>query len=62
MSWRGRSVAEDVRVREGLNRLGFEVPNDEHAILIVAHAAAAELGISRLTLDQLLWWPVTEET
>lgn len=56
------ALKPDLRVRESLNRLGFAVPNDEHAILIVAHAAAAELGISRLVLDQLLWWPVTERT
>jgi hypothetical protein len=50
------------RVRTSLNRLGFQVPSDEQAILIVAHAAAAELGVSRLILDQLLWWEVTEES
>ena len=56
------ALKPDLRVRESLNRLGFGVPNDEHAILIVAHAAAADLGISRLVLDQLLWWPATEGT
>lgn len=55
------ALKPDLRVRDGLNRLGFEVPRDEHAILIVAHAAATDLAISRLVLDQLLWWPVTEE-
>ena len=55
------ALKPDFRVRASLNCLGFEVPSDEHAILIVAHAAAAELAISRLVLDQLLWWPVTEE-
>ena len=64
-SLRMRSGADalrpDFRVRASLNRLGFEVPSNEHGILIVAHAAAAELAVSRLVLDQLLWWPVTEE-
>lgn len=54
------ALKPDLRVRDGLNNLGFEVPSDEHAILIVAHAAASELGVSRLVLDQLLWWPVTK--
>jgi hypothetical protein len=54
------ALKPDFRVRASLNRLGFEVPNDEHAILIVAHAAADELAVSRLVLDQLLWWRVTE--
>jgi hypothetical protein len=30
-------------------------------VLIIAHAAATELAVSRLILDQLLWWPVTQE-
>lgn len=50
------AIKPDLRVRDGLNRLGFTVPNDVHAILAVATAAARELGISRLVLDQLLWW------
>ncbi len=54
------ALRSDFRVRASLGRLGFEVPRDRHAILIVAHAAAAELAVSRLVLDQLLWWPVTE--
>jgi hypothetical protein len=54
------ALRPDSRVRASLNRLGFQVPSDEHAILIVAHAAAAELAVSRLVLDQLLWYPVTE--
>jgi hypothetical protein len=55
------ALKPDSRVLKGLNHLGFEVPNDDHAILIVATAAAADLGVSRLVLDQLLWWLVTEE-
>ena len=37
-------------------RLGFRVQGDGHALLVVCGAAAAELGISKLVLDQLLWW------
>jgi hypothetical protein len=55
------ALKPDSRVLKGLNHLRFEVPNDGHAILIVATAATADLGVSRLVLDQLLWWLVTEE-
>jgi hypothetical protein len=54
------ALKPDFRVRASLNSLGFAVPSDEHAILTIAHAAASDLGVSRLVLDQLLWWPVTE--
>jgi hypothetical protein len=40
-------------IRSG-NALGFVVPNDVHAILVVAHAAAEEVGVALLVLDQLL--------
>jgi hypothetical protein len=50
------ALKPDLRVRKGLRQLGFHVPADEHAILLVAHAAAAEATISLLVLDQLLWW------
>lgn len=48
------AIKPDVRVRRGLGRLGFEVPGGDHATLVVARAAA-ELGVSLLVLDQLLW-------
>ena len=58
---RMRSGAEalkpDLRVARALRKLGFHVPADEHAILVVAHAAADEAAINLLALDQLLWWP-----
>ena len=50
------AIKPDLRVRDALNDLGFEVPNDPHAILIVASSAAKELGTTKLALDQLLWW------
>lgn len=53
------AIKPDLRVRDGLNRLGFQVPNDVHAILVVAHAAAEALGVPLLVLDQLLWWTGT---
>lgn len=52
----GKALKPDVRVGRELRRLGFEVPAGEHAILVVAKAAAAELGVDLLVLDQLLWW------
>lgn len=55
------ALKPDLRVRDGLNALGFRVPNDVHAILVVAHAAADALGVPRLVLDQLLWWPATQD-
>jgi len=42
-------------VANSLRVLGFDVPGDEHSILVVARAAAAGLGVSLLVLDQLLW-------
>ena len=50
------AIKPDLRVAKGLRQLGFHVPSGEHAILVVAHAAAAEVGIGLLILDQLLWW------
>jgi hypothetical protein len=50
------ALKPDLRVARALRKLGFHVPADEHAILVVAHAAADEAAISLLVLDQLLWW------
>lgn len=50
------AIKPDSRVRKGLNTAGFDIPDDEHAILIVATAVADELKIPVLVLDQLLWW------
>ena len=49
------TLKPDLRVARALRKLGFQVPADGHAILVVAHAAAAEANISLLVLDQLLW-------
>ena len=49
------AIKIDVRVKKSLRRLGFAVPPDDHAALIIAKASARELGISLLVLDQLLW-------
>jgi hypothetical protein len=49
------ALKPDVRVGRGLRRLGFQVPADGHSILVVARAAAAEIGFDLLALDQLLW-------
>jgi hypothetical protein len=50
------ALKPDLRVRRALNKLGYDVPGNDHAILIVATGAAAELGTTLLALDQLLWW------
>lgn len=50
------ALKPDVRVHDALNGLGFRVPREEHAILVVAHAAAEEVGVTRLVLDQMLWY------
>lgn len=50
------AIKPDVRVKKGLRSLGFAVPDDDHAMLLIAKAAADEVGVSRLVLDQLLWW------
>jgi len=50
------ALKPDLRVAKGLRQLGFYVPASEHAILVVAHAVAAEATIGLLVLDQLLWW------
>ena len=55
------ALKPDLRVRDGLNELGFVVPRDEHAILVVTHAAADELGLPLLVLDQLLWWAAEQQ-
>lgn len=49
------ALKPDLRVANALRNLGFDVPGDEHSILVVARAAAAELDVSLLVLDQLLW-------
>jgi hypothetical protein len=50
------ALKPDLRVAKSLRQLGFHTPSGEHAILVVAHAAAAEVAIGLLVLDQLLWW------
>jgi hypothetical protein len=50
------ALKPDLRVARALRKLGFHVPVGEHAILVVAHAAADEAAVSLLVLDQLLWW------
>jgi hypothetical protein len=51
------AIKPDVRVRAALGSLLFPLgDNSDFAVLCVAAAAAKEIGISRLELDQLLWW------
>jgi hypothetical protein len=48
------ALKPDLRVARALRELGFPVPADQHAIIVVAHAAADDANISLLLLDQLL--------
>ncbi|GAA1962332.1 hypothetical protein [Amycolatopsis minnesotensis] len=49
------ALKPDVRVAKGLRALGFQVPSDQHSIMVVARAAATEIDFDLLALDQLLW-------
>jgi hypothetical protein len=49
------AIKADLRVRSSLNRMGFNVPPGENALLLLAEGAAEELGMTRLALDQVLW-------
>jgi hypothetical protein len=49
------ALKPDLRVARALRDLGFDVPGDEHSIIVTARAAAAELDVSLLVLDQMLW-------
>jgi hypothetical protein len=49
------AIKPDLRVRRNLNRMGFNVPPGENALLLLAEGAAEELGVTRLALDQVLW-------
>jgi hypothetical protein len=49
------ALKPDIRVFRALRKLGYQVPNEPHAILVTARGAAAELGSTLLALDQLLW-------
>jgi hypothetical protein len=49
------ALKPDVRVRRRLRGLGFRTPTDDAALLLMAEVAAAEVGLSRFELDQLLW-------
>jgi hypothetical protein len=49
------ALKPDQRVAAALSDLGFSVPGDGHSTIVIARAAAAEIGFDLLTLDQLLW-------
>lgn len=49
------ALKPDVRVTKTLRGLGFTTPGDPHSIITIAQAAAAEIGLDLLSLDQLLW-------
>ena len=49
------ALKPDLRVARALRDLGFELSGHKHSILGVTRAAADELDVSLLVLDQLLW-------
>ena len=55
------TLKPDVQTRKVLGTLGFDVPDEPSALLLVAEVAARELGISMAALDQLLWWATQPE-
>lgn len=53
------AIKPDVRVRSALGSLLFPLADgSDLALFCVAGAAAEELGVTRLQLNQLLWWTV----
>ena len=52
----GDALKPDVRVSQAFRNLGFSVPNDPHAVLVVARGVSKESNIPLLVLDQLLWF------
>ncbi len=55
------TLKPDVQTKKVLGTLGFDVPDEPSALLLVAEVAASELGISMAALDQLLWWATQPE-
>lgn len=49
------AVKPDSRLRSHLVDLGFSLPRDDTALILLAEAAAEEAQLPRLVLDQLLW-------
>jgi len=49
------AIKPDSRIRTKLREIGFPAPPDDGSLILVAEAAAEDLGTTRLHLDQLLW-------
>ncbi|WP_155289640.1 hypothetical protein ACN9MI_07815 [Rhodococcoides fascians] len=49
------AIKADIRVKKSLRGLGFGVPDSDSATMVIAHAAAEEMDMDLLVLDQLLW-------
>jgi hypothetical protein len=49
------ALKPDSRLRVRFVDLGFPIPRDDVGLILLAEAAAEDLGVSRLHLDQLLW-------
>lgn len=51
------AIKPEVRVKQELGKLLFPLGDgSDYTVLCVANAAADEIGVRRLELDQLLWW------
>jgi hypothetical protein len=50
------ALKPDRQARAALNRLGFNVPQGDVALMMIATAAAEAIGTPLLALDQLLWF------
>jgi len=50
------ALKPDLRVHRALRDRGLALPSDPVPLLTAAEVLAFELDISRLVLDQLLWW------
>jgi hypothetical protein len=49
------ALKPDGRLRRKMLGLGFPVPPDDTGLILLAEAAAEDLKVGRLYLDQLLW-------
>ena len=49
------AIKPDLRVRQRLQSMGFEVPEGRQALMLLCEILADELGIPRSTFDTYLW-------
>jgi hypothetical protein len=49
------AIKPDLRVRQRLQSMGFDVPEGRQALMLLCEILAAELGIPRSSFDSYLW-------